>query len=121
MDLVTRLEADLLRARKARDASAADVLRVALGAIANAEAISDAEREAISPDAPMGSSGAGTAEVARRALTEQQVHEVVRLAADEMAATAAIMREHGRTDAADELQAKATLLLEHLDPAGPGG
>ena len=106
--LRARLQDALPVAMKARDRSAVDALRTALGAIANAEAVDldgDHEQAGLRGD------------VARRELTEDDVRSIVAAERDDILATATVVRRHGREAEADELAAKAAVLDAHLDAA----
>ncbi len=65
--LRTRLRAALLEARRARDAETVSTLRTALSALENAEAVPTTARAGAIEQAPV---GAGSAEAARRVLSD---------------------------------------------------
>jgi uncharacterized protein YqeY len=106
--LRTRLQTDLLAAMKRRETATVAPLRIALAAIANAEAVDAAGL----PSAERGSS-----EVARRHLTEDDVHGIVAAERDDARSTAATLRVHGRDAEADALDAHAGLLGRYLAPS----
>jgi uncharacterized protein YqeY len=103
------MQADLTAAMKAQDRLTTSVLRSALAALANAEAV-DAPDQSSLPVA------FGTSEVARRALDEADLRAVVTAELDELRATAAELQRLGRTADADELFARAAVLAGYLDP-----
>jgi uncharacterized protein YqeY len=99
---------------KARDRIAMAALRSTLAAIDNAEAVV--------PDAPGGGSlaierspvGVGAAEVARRALTAEQVTRIVRAEVAERTDAALGYERSGRPDHAERLRAEARVLSAYL-------
>jgi hypothetical protein len=109
-ELRHRMQTDLVGAMKRRDAPTVSALRVALAAIANAEAVDASGLTGTDRTA---------SEVARRALTHADVRSVVLAERDDALATAAQVRAHGRSEAADELAARAEVLDRYLD-AVPG-
>lgn len=131
-DLQDRLRADLLTARKARDATATAVLRSTLSAIANAEALPPAE-SALSADgfASGSASGAGIAsaeegpiagaaigvgatEAARRDLTDDDVRGIISEEQTERLSAAKDLESHGAGEKAEQLRAEAELLAVYL-------
>jgi uncharacterized protein YqeY len=98
---------DLRDAMKARDVRRVSVLRAALGAVANAEAVPSDARPNVS------GADVGT-EVARRELTEADVVAVVAREVAELRADAALHRELGRADALTDLEARITILDAYL-------
>lgn len=102
------LRAELLRARKARDKTAAAGLQTLLGAVANAEAV--AVEAPVSGAAPPPESGLYAAEVPRRRLTATDLVAIVERETAELAQAAAEMDALGQTDVADELRAKLAVL-----------
>ncbi|HEX2850275.1 MAG TPA: hypothetical protein VHN98_06970 [Acidimicrobiales bacterium] len=101
-----RLQAGLPAALKARDAVAVSVLRTTLAAIANAEAVDD--------DASAPARGAFANEVARRALTEDDVREIVAWEHTAIQAAAAERRRLGRAADAEDLEHQAEILGDYL-------
>jgi uncharacterized protein YqeY len=93
-----RLRADLLRAMKAKDETTLKVLRSALAAIANAEAIDPK------------SAPAGATEVERRLLTDADMRAVIQAELDEMAAAAVDLRANDRPDDASALDRRRSIL-----------
>ena len=73
MSLQVRLQQELSRALKARDAEAVSALRSALGAIANAEAVPAPQRTGTEVML-----GVGPSEVPRRELTDVDIAGIVR-------------------------------------------
>lgn len=107
-DLPDRLAADLLVARKARDATAVNALRIALAAFANAEAPSAPERPASAP--PI----VGLVEHERLALTTE---DHVRILRDQIALRRAAAREYddiGQVDAAATVRTEIDVLARYL-------
>jgi uncharacterized protein YqeY len=102
------MQADLKQAMKDRDSSRVTVLRATLGALANAEAV----------DAPTGpislTAAAGTTEVARRELTEEDVRAVIERERAELLAAADERASLGLPEDADELRAQAAALDSYL-------
>ena len=95
-----RLAADLTDALRAKDLRRVKVLRAALAAIANAEAV-DASTVA-----------RGVTEVARRELTDDDVRAVLVAEHDELVAAVADLRAHDR-DTTD-LDARIEILSAYL-------
>ncbi|MEC3914988.1 hypothetical protein [Nocardia sp. CDC160] len=111
-----RLRAALPTAMKARDRAAVAALRSALAAIDNAEAVdgSDVRAGAIETS-PV---GLGTAEVARRHLTESDITALVRTEIDDrLTAAKEYESRPGGADRAATLRAEAAALTTHLDQA----
>jgi uncharacterized protein YqeY len=97
-----QLRADLLAAMKAKDETRLKVLRGALAAIANAEAVDPRT-------APKGAT-----EVAPRELTDADVRSVLLSEQSELDAAAADLRANGRTDEAKHLEARRSILDAYL-------
>ena len=97
-----RIRADLLAAMKAKDETRLKVLRSAMAAIANAEAVDPTT-------APKGAT-----EVARRELTEDDVRAVIEAERAELAAAAADLRANDRPDEAAHLEARRSILDAYL-------
>lgn len=97
-----RMRADLVAAMKAKDQTRLKVLRGALAAIANAEAV-DAST------APRGAT-----ELARKELTDQDVRWVLEAERSELDAAAADLRANGRADEADHLEHRRQILDAYL-------
>jgi hypothetical protein len=117
-DIRTRLQRALTEALKARDTATVSVVRSALGAIGNAEAV------AADPAQPSGAPGAaiagavaglGAAEVPRRPLTEADVAAIVRAEAAEREVAAAGYERSGYTVEATRLRRGAERLIALLD------
>lgn len=109
-----RLRDALTDAIKGRDKLAAAALRSALAAIDNAEAV---ERPA---SADRGQAveqvriGAGSTEVARRELTEEQIEQVVRGELAERETAARDYQRAGRLEHAERLRGEIRVLTEQL-------
>ena len=102
------MQADLKQAMKDRDSSRVTVLRATLGALANAEAVN-------APTGPISlTAAAGTTEVARRELTEDDVRLVIERERDELLAAAEERAALGLPDDAEELRGKADVLTGYL-------
>ncbi|WP_052434561.1 GatB/YqeY domain-containing protein [Streptacidiphilus melanogenes] len=113
-----RLRDALGVAIKGRDRLSASVLRATLGAIENAEAV---PADAASAGSVPGSLaierspvGVGAAEVARRVLTEGDVHAIVRAELAEREAAADTYLRAGRPEQADRLRAEIEVLAAFL-------
>ena len=106
------MQADLNAAMKARDSTRVAVLRAALAAIANAEAV--ASDGAVSLTAP-----AGSTEVARRELSEVDVRLIVERERAELRGAADERERLGRGDDAAELRAQAEVLEVYLASRPP--
>jgi uncharacterized protein YqeY len=108
--LPERLAADLVVARKARDAAAVTALRTTLAALANAEA----------PAAPPTSSSAppvvGLVEHERLELSGAEHQAILRREVADRVAAAAEYDAVGQADAAATLRAEAVVLERYLDP-----
>ena len=107
-DLRERMQRDLTTAMKAGDGTRVAVLRSALSALANAEAVV-APRQSATPVA------FGTTEVSRRELDETAVREVLSRELGELADTADELRRRERVHEADDLEARAAILASYLD------
>lgn len=107
-----RLRAAVPAAMKSRDRRALAVLRSALAAIDNAEAVEIGDVRAGAIEAsPV---GLGAAEVARRELTAAEVAAIVRGEIAERRAAALGYEAAGRADKAAELAAEADVLAGYL-------
>jgi uncharacterized protein len=106
--LPNRLAADLIVARKARDAAAVNALRTALAAFANAEAPAAPERSSSAP--PI----IGIVEHERLVLT---IEDHLRILREQIALRSAAAREYdeiGRSDAAVTVRAEIGVLERYL-------
>jgi uncharacterized protein YqeY len=101
MSLRDQLQSELAGALRSRDPLRTSVLRTALSAIANAEAVDVA-------------AGTTATEVPRRVLTEDDVRGVVDAECAELRHAAAELRAHDRDADAAALEAKAAVLDEIL-------
>lgn len=114
--LLDRLRADLLAARRERDVVRTRALRGALSAIANAEALPAEEAPGGQETVFAGAvDGLGTAEAPRRQLTPADLTEILRGELSERAAAAAELEQHGARAEAETLRAEAAALRAYLD------
>jgi uncharacterized protein YqeY len=110
-----RLREALPTAMKARNRAAVAALRATLAAIDNAEAVTTDENTQGSLAIEMLPVGAGSTEVARRVLTEDDVARIVQREADEREQAAAEYINLGRPERAEQLRAEAQSLRSHLE------
>jgi uncharacterized protein len=108
LDIRIQMQADLKEAMKARDSSRVAVLRTTLGALANAEAV-----EPLSGPISL-TAAAGTTEVARRELSEDEVRAVIERERAELLAAAAEREALGLPEDAGGLRARAEVLRSYL-------
>ncbi|GAB2814238.1 hypothetical protein GCM10027176_18520 [Actinoallomurus bryophytorum] len=109
-----RLRDALVAAMKERDRVAVSVLRSTLAAIDNAEAV-DATAPAGGSSAIESSPvGVGVAEVERRALSDDDIVQIVRAEAADREAAALDYDRAGRQERAEALRAEAKVLSSHL-------
>ncbi len=102
------MQADLKQAMKDRDSSRVTVLRATLGALANAEAVE-------APTGPISlTAAAGTTEVARRELTDEDVRAVIERERDELLAAAEEREVLGLSGDAQALRCQAEMLQAYL-------
>ncbi|WP_433374082.1 hypothetical protein ACQPZX_03195 [Actinoplanes sp. CA-142083] len=122
ISLRQRLRAALPIAMKSRDRAATAALRATLAAIDNAEAVAP-DAEAVAPDAEASGTslaiehialGVGATEVARRALTEDEVEQIVRDEVAERETAADEYERSGYADRAEQLRSEARALAAHL-------
>jgi uncharacterized protein YqeY len=99
------MTADLRAALKARDTRAVRVLRTALAAVANAEAVDPADHR-------------GATEVERRLLTDDDVRGILAAEVAEMRAVADDLHRRGREDDAADLEGRAAVLAPYLVAPG---
>ncbi|MEU4239604.1 hypothetical protein [Actinoplanes sp. NPDC026619] len=109
-----RLRKALPTAMKARDRVATSVLRATLAAIDNAEAVAPADGSPGSLAIEQVPIGAGATEVARRALTEHEVEQIVRAEVAERETAADEYDRVGHPDRAEQLRTEARALAAHL-------
>ena len=109
-----RLRAALPVAMKARDRSATTALRATLAAIDNAEAVVPAGGATKGQAIEEVEIGVGATEVARRALTEDEVERIVRAELAERQVAAEQYERAGRADRAEQLRGEARVLAAHL-------
>lgn len=116
--LRARLRADLTTAMKARDKEAVAALRSVLASFDNAEAVpvpAPATGPPASSEYVAGTSvGLGSAEVARRELTLDDLRTVLRSQIDEGLAEADTYAAHGRPDDAGRLRRQVDVLRTYL-------
>jgi uncharacterized protein len=110
-----RLREALRAAMKASDRTATAVLRSALAAIDNAEAVDGPRPGGGGLAIEQTPLGVGAAEVTRRVLTEAEVVAVVRGEMAERASAARDCERLGRTDHAARLRAEAGVLSAYVD------
>lgn len=106
-----RLREALPVAMKARDRVAVGVLRAALAAIENAEAVAGAGAAKAIEESP---AGAGATDVARRVAGEAEVALIVRAEIAEREAAAAEYERAGQAERAALLRREAEVLAAHL-------
>lgn len=101
---------------KARDRPRIGVLRSALGAIDNAEAVEGTTDRPTDETATAGAtSGVGSSEVARHQLSEREMAELVRAEARDLRSSAEEYAGHGQPERAKLLASQADVLQAHLD------
>jgi uncharacterized protein YqeY len=106
-DLVRdRLQADLREAMRARDRPRTSVIRTALAALANAEAV-EAQPVAMAD-------GLYAAEVERRPLTDADIRRVLDEVRDDLVQSADELAELGRGDEAEGLRVQAGILAGYM-------
>ena len=109
-DLRTRLRAALSAAVKQRDAALVTVLRTTLAALDNAEAVPLGEHDPGSLALEATPVGVGAREVARRALSDEEVERLVRAEIRERRDAARIYEQAGRHEHARRLRQEADAL-----------
>ncbi|GIF19570.1 uncharacterized protein YqeY [Actinoplanes tereljensis] len=109
-----RLRKALPVAMKARDRDATTALRATLAALDNAEAVAPAEGAQGSLAIEALPVGVGATEVARRALTEPEVEQIVRAELAERETAADDYERAGHPDRAEKLRSEARSLAAHL-------
>lgn len=122
------LRSTLTERMRARDRDAVSVLRVALAAIDNAEAVPVTDPPGAGAPTAGGSAGmatahlgAGAAETTRRELTEEQMRALVATEADERAELSRQLGAQGASDAARVAFEQASTLRFLLDVAAERG
>jgi len=106
-----RLREALTEALKARDRETANVVRSALAAIGNAEAVDAGAigtRAGAIEESPV---GPGATEVRRRALTEEQIAALIRAEIAEREEAARTYEDNGAEDQAARLRREAEVLI----------
>lgn len=106
--IVEQLQQDLLQARKNKDQDTANVLKNVLARISNAEAVplDDSQKQQYV--------GVGSAEVARKELTEEDVHAILHEEMDDIQGAIKEMEKYPDHPYVLELQNKATILEKYL-------
>jgi uncharacterized protein YqeY len=121
ISLRQQLRAALPAAMKSRDRAATAALRATLAAIDNAEAVAPAaEAPGTSLAIEHIAVGVGAPEVARRALTEVEVEDIVRAEVVERETAADEYEQSGYADRAEQLRNEARALAAHHADAGKG-
>ncbi|WCO67232.1 hypothetical protein PO878_00660 [Iamia majanohamensis] len=105
-DLRTALRTRLRDAMRARDRPAMQVLRVALSAVENAEAVADDERT----QSERWAAASHAVDVPRRQVSEEEVRALVTAELEDRVATAAWHRDRGQGDEAATADAQAATL-----------
>jgi uncharacterized protein YqeY len=108
MEIVDRMRRQLVQAMKDRDTSAATALRSAMAALANAEAVPVADGPYDPAEGPYGG------EAARRELTAADVRAVLDGLVVELDESAALYREHGKDEAAEDLVRQSAVLAAYV-------
>jgi uncharacterized protein YqeY len=116
-----RLGEALRVAMRSRDRLTVMVLRSALAAIDNAEAVEAPAGAGRGPAIEQSPVGAGAADVERRALTEAEVEQIVRAEAAAREAAARDYDAANRPERAESLRAEARILLAALESARQAG
>jgi uncharacterized protein YqeY len=117
-EIMTRLRRALGVALKAREAGSVSVLRSALSAIGNAEAVDPAASRPGGTGSPHFAgtvAGLGAGEAQRRRLTEADVVAIVRREAAEREAAASEYERGGRAEEAARLREGARVLMGVLE------
>jgi hypothetical protein len=116
-DLPARLRLALAEALRARDTIAISVLRSALGAIGNAEAVGPGAAASMGSGSPYVAgavAGLGAAEAERRRLSAAEIDQIVRAEAGERERAARDCERAGHAGRAGRLRREALLLLAVL-------
>ncbi|RIQ18811.1 GatB/YqeY domain-containing protein [Jiangella rhizosphaerae] len=110
------LRADLVAAMKARRPEIVSVLRTALAAVDNAEAVDlTGPAPAVTSEHVAGAHvGLGAADVRRRELSGDDVRAILRAQVTERRTEAGRYDAHGRHEAADRLRREADALASYL-------
>jgi uncharacterized protein YqeY len=117
-DVRTRLRADLVAAMKARRPEVVGVLRSAVAALDNAEAVESAgpATDPSSVHVAGSRAGVGSTEASRRRLTDADIASVLRGEVDARITEAERYDDHGQHDAAARLRREAEVLRGYLAP-----
>lgn len=117
-----RLRDGLRSALKARDRAAMEAIRSMLGVIDNAQAVPIPQWAPTTTDGRIAGAlaGVGSADVPRRALSEDEIRELVVNEIDERRRLADEHDRISRPDDAQKLRAQASLLEAFLQPYAPG-
>jgi uncharacterized protein len=97
-----RVQADLRAALSERDTSTVATLRIALGALANAEAV------------PLDEVAADRTEAPRREVADEEARALLEAEIGELEASALLLTEHGQPARAAELAVQADVLRRYL-------
>jgi uncharacterized protein len=115
--ILEQLRAALPVAMRARDTAAVAALRGAIAAVGNAEAVDASDHAHVASTSTVTSEhvaganvGLGSADVARRALSEDDVHRVVQAEIDSRLADAVLLEAHDHGERAQRLRAEAAVL-----------
>jgi uncharacterized protein len=114
LSLRRRLRDALVAAMKERDRVAVTALRSALAAIDNAEAVDATAAAGGSSAIESSPIGIGVAEVERRALSDEDIAQIVRSEVADRDAAALDYERAGRPERAEALRAEAQALSSHL-------
>ncbi len=116
VELRATLRRDLTAAMKSRDADAVAMLRTAIAAIGNAEAVAapGAAPAATSAHIAGARAGLGAAEAARRPLTAGELRAILQGQLTEYTREADRYAAHGQDAAAQRLRNQASLLSRYL-------
>ncbi len=119
-DLRAVLQSALLPAMRARDADTVAVVRSALAAIANAEAVPGVERSTSTTGGPIAGAvtGVGSTEAPRRELTADEVREVVEHERQDRVRAAEESEAGGLGEYAARLRTQAAILAFLIERTG---
>ena len=120
--ILEQLRAALPLAMRERDAAAVTALRGAIAAVGNAEAVDASEHAHVASTSTVTSEhvaganvGLGSADVARRELSEDDVRRVVQAEIDSRLADAVLLEGHDLGERAERLRAEAAVLRELME------
>jgi hypothetical protein len=101
------MQADLRSAMKTRDTVVVSVLRTALAAISNAEAVDESDYPPLPP-------GQSRGDVPRRQLTDADIESILNREIGEVRDAAGDYRRHNELDKAGELERRIAVLARYL-------